>query len=70
MKRISDNKFILLSALLCAGFFALLWGTGAVLSPQAFSPLNLLLLFLGAFLAILVAVFLFRQRFNLSLIHI
>ena len=64
MKRISDNKFILLSALLCAGFFALLWGTGAVLSPQAFSPLNLLLLFLGAFLAILVAVFLFRQRFN------
>ena len=64
MKRITDNKFILLSALFCAGLFALLWGTGMVLFPHAFSPLNLLLLFLGAFLAIPVAVFLFRQRFN------
>lgn len=64
MKRITDNKFILLSALFCAGLFALLWGTGMVLFPHAFSPLNLLLLFLGAFFAILVAVFLFRQRFN------
>ena len=64
MKRITDNKFILLSALFCAGLFALLWGTGMVLFPHAFSPLNLLLVVLGAFLAILVAVFLFRQRFN------